>query len=249
MKISDLMSRDTMLIIGASVLIFILMMGYVFLTLKPPTYETSISFSRLSPTKDFPLLGGENYTYEFRGPSQSPVRTEYSIKDSTSQSCAPVQGKVPELGVSISTCLSKSSGKPSQILVNSQNGSFLTNASVDFFFSDLTMSLKDGFVWQHNTTSMVTGDYPFNQTLVLNFKVLGTEKFKGRDAFKVEFSSFFANERGISSTDIPSQMIYVDQDKRVILYSSSNESEFELIGAPFNMTCVSANGTEKQCPQ
>jgi hypothetical protein len=221
---------STALVILAIVVIFLAFTAYVLMQPPPPAYTTSYQ-EPLVPAVGLKLLPGEKYVYRL-GDGQNQMLIEHNVQG-RSEGCMVVTTSFENY--SIPFCIDEATGEAK---LSGQTGENAQAAGPDFAQSWM-LALKDGWNWTMsvNTTVEMMGSTETIQALSV-YRVASRGTVKGRDAFKViaDTSIRRVSNGRIYSSDNTTETVWVDVDKRVLLYTSSNGVTVELVEAPFKIT-------------
>ncbi len=195
----------------------------------PPPIVVSYA-DPLVPLTGLKMVSGENYVYSWSDPQLGEVRIENKVGNLAGE-CLLVTTE--SNNATIPFCLDGKTGEP---IDPSRQGQTL-NVSPQFFQSWM-LALTDGWTWRAsvNTTVEWLGSSETIES-ASNYRVAARGTVKGREAFKVLIETSMArisNEKRYPS-ETATQVVWVDAEKRVLLYAGSEEGHLELMEAPFKV--------------
>jgi hypothetical protein len=211
-------------------LLFIAFVAYVLLVPPKPAVTTFYQ-EPLLQASSMNLLSGEKYTYLFGNNSTEKSKIENAVGEQRGD-CLMVTTTFSNN--SIPFCIDSSGNSK---LPTGGNSSI----SPDFLQAWM-LAVKEGWNWSMRASTTVEfagGSEEF--TASANYAYAGTEKFKGRDAYKVEviMEAIRISNGKEAKKESSKETIWVDAEKRVLLYRDSPGFEMEIIGAPFPLTSTS----------
>ncbi len=214
-------------VIGGFLLLFFIL--FIYATLQPvPPPETSIYREPLAPVVELQLSPGEDYVYELIGPDKTVVSVLNQVKERKNE-CMTVF--VSSQNFSFPFCIHYRTG---ETLTSTEQG-LEPGPSLEFF-QPWMLALKNGWTWRVDVNTTV-------QLFGISEKIDGTSRYelvargsvKGRDAYKIlvhtSMTRYSNNEK--YETSNRTEVIWVDVEKRVMLYGASEYSSLELVTAPF----------------
>jgi len=214
LPVIPMLDRETSAAIYAAFLLYILCTGVFFLSSSQPSLGNMVLTSSESPiakNSQLPLLPGERYQYRVTGdfPSQ---QIDYQV--SKPSSCAGVLVTEEANAVSEACLLADGtlSGGPAF--------NFSLGNSSMLIFSPWMLAVSEGFSWKVDS-NLSSGSLVMNLPTTLQSQ--GLKSAYGRPAYKILQSS----EIGGQST------MYIDKEKRVLLYMSAGNSTARITAAPF----------------
>ncbi len=207
----------------AVVLFGALVLGFILLPVPGTRPELSITESPFELTSQLKLAPGERYEYAVSGGALSIF---YTV--SPSAGCTLVTAAYSS-GESIQQCLLQNGtllsgsfnapGRYAELVPGSP-------AALDFFQAWM-LGLAPGFKHEILITRSIpaTGT---SQSTSVDFEESGETRVLGRPAYRVAVTAR-------SPGAIANQVLYVDKEKRVLLYGSSDAGRLVLISAPFTL--------------
>lgn len=214
--------------------IFIVFLAFIFMQ-PGPERTSSIFREPLIPVVGIKLLPGEKYVYSFGDDRLGKMKIVQEV-GARGNGCILVSTNVQNMSVPF--CLDEKTGEPRTTGQTAGGASIaVTSASPDFM-QPWMLALTDGWSWRLgvNTTVMMMGSNETIEALSV-YKVAARTNVKGRDSFKVTIETSMrrvSNGKAYESSN-RTETVWIDADKRVLLYAVSNGVATELIEAPFKV--------------
>ncbi|MFH1471222.1 MAG: hypothetical protein ABIF01_05720 [Candidatus Micrarchaeota archaeon] len=207
----------------------ILFFFYVF-TQPPPTPVSSSYSEPLIPVTGLKFSPGETYVYEWYDQQMGSVRISNSVKERAG-GCILVYTQ--SANFSLPFCIDEITGESK----DPSNPAEPLNMSPQLF-QPWMLALKENWTWRtevNMTIEWMGSTEKIDSRSV--YRVVSREPIKGRDAYKViiETSVNRASNSMIYPIERDAQVVWVDAEKRILLYANSSTSKIELTGAPFKV--------------
>ncbi len=220
-----------MLLIALAFFIFVL---YVMTKPIPPPINTSY-MGPLVPVTGLKLAPGEKYVYELFDQSLGKVRLNSTVKE-RAQGCIVVEAD--SNGVTVPFCLDELTGEPKVQQGPDQQAPGQQAGIVPQFTQPWMLALTENWTWGNgmNTTVEWMGSVESIESSS-TYRVAAIGKVKGRMAFKVIIDSTVrrvSNGKGFPAENW-TQVVWVDSEKRVLLYAGLLNGHIELVEAPFKV--------------
>ena len=226
-------SRTTwaILLVIAGFFIFVL---YIMTKPIPPPITTTYA-GALVPVTGLRIEPGEKYAYELYDERLGKVRLNNTIGERTTD-CIVVE--TDSNGMSVPFCLDERTGEPKLQQGASGPSADQQAGVVPQFIHPWMLALTDNWTWSNgiNTTIEWMGSTEVIESSS-TYRVVARGGMKGRPAFKVLIE---ASARRISNgreyqNENGTQVVWVDAEKRVLLYAGFPSGHIELVEAPFKI--------------
>jgi hypothetical protein len=212
-------------------LLFVLFLAYT-LAQPSPKPEYSAYEGPIEPVVGLQILPGEEYVYEL-GQDERVLRLVHKVgaKDGD---CITVSSDAE--GMMVPFCLNLETGRAQYPGQQSVQGS---HAPLTPDFSQPWMlALKTGWSWivgLNSTVEFMGSTESVRAESV--YRVVARGSAKGRDAFKVSVQTTAVRvSNGVAYHDSNNtEVVWVDAEKRVLLYANSGGVRLELVEAPFQI--------------
>ncbi|MCX8197672.1 MAG: hypothetical protein N3F07_00545 [Candidatus Micrarchaeota archaeon] len=208
------LDRQTSAIAYAVLAAYLAFMAWVFF-FSPPIYssiEVEVAEEPLQKNAQLSLFPGERYEYLVSF-GQEPASISYKI--SRSADCD---------GAAVSEWMGQNLLQEACLLWDgtsaASNFSNLSAGAGMLLFSPWMLAASEGFSWSVETRMKNPAEYSFRQS----FASKGSSLLYGREAFEVEHQSEGSYAK-----------IFVDKQKRVLLYLSAGNISARLVSAPFEL--------------
>lgn len=201
--------RSAMWMLAITLLVYFAFTAVVFLATPSPS--SYLSEQPLHKNAQLSILPGESYSYAVSAPGES---ASVSYRISASPSCAGAL--VSESPTGATLCLQQNGFIAGDFI--QQNYGY-GNRSV-LLFAPWMLAASEDFSWQANVTYSAGGA---KLSIPIYFRPAGNASALGRPAYKIAVSS----EIGSPST------LYIDSEKRVLLYNEDGNFTILLVSAPF----------------